>query len=142
MLCYWWAILSVLVSLTNTLAFDTKYRYWDRCAPANNTSIGIGNTNIGINTAEAQLTILLSISVWLRINTNTQHYQIWVYFLASDTSCIIIQVLVNKILWFLWSQFNWVMQHMYFQSYTETKSYETCEVSSTGSCNICNIKVT
>ena len=135
MLFYWWAILSVLVSLTDTLAFDTKYRYWDRWAPANNTSIGIRITN-------AQLTILVSISVWLRINTNTQHYQIWVYFLASDTSCIIIQVLVNKILWFMWSEFNWVMQHMYFQSYTETKSYEACEVSSTGSCNICIFKVT
>ena len=54
---YWYRLVSV--SLTDTLAFDTKYRYRYRWISNIDTSIGIG-------IADAQTPILVSVSVSLR----------------------------------------------------------------------------
>ena len=51
---YWYRLVSV--SFTDTLVFDTKYRY--RWMSKIDTSIGI---------VEAQTLILVSVSVWLRL---------------------------------------------------------------------------
>ena len=55
---YWYRL--VLVSFTNTLAFDTKYRYRYRWISNIDTSIVIG-------IAEAQTPILVSVLVSLRL---------------------------------------------------------------------------
>ena len=58
--------LTILVSISKSLMPSWRY-------------------SICISIGEAQLMILVTISVWLRKNTNIQWYQIWLYFLASDT---------------------------------------------------------